>query len=70
MQRKEQPWFVVRGEVYDGTPFLTAHPGGPDSIFLVAGEDATEDFLAIHSAEGRAKLAEVRFPCDSVLKPN
>jgi nitrate reductase (NAD(P)H) len=54
-----KPWFVVRGNVYDGTAFLKDHPGGPDSILLVASEDATEDFIAIHSMEGRAKLAEV-----------
>ena len=56
---REQPWFVVNGEVYDGTPFLNEHPGGGDSITLVAGEDASEDFFAIHSAEGKAKLAQV-----------
>ena len=59
-QEREQPWFVVNGEVYDGTPFLNEHPGGGDSIILVAGEDASEDFFAIHSAEGKAKLAQVR----------
>lgn len=59
-QNREQPWFVVNGEVYDGTPFLNEHPGGGDSIILVAGEDASEDFFAIHSAEGKAKLAQVR----------
>lgn len=37
------------------------HPGGADSILLVAGEDATDDFLAIHSIDARQKLAEVRF---------
>ena len=58
-QDKERPWFVVNGEVYDGVPFLLEHPGGPDSILLAAGEDASEDFIAIHSAEGRSKLAEV-----------
>lgn len=47
---KVQPWFVVKGEVYDGTTFLKAHPGGAESITIVAGEDATEDFMAIHSA--------------------
>ncbi|KAG1716821.1 hypothetical protein ID866_343 [Astraeus odoratus] len=57
-QDREQPWFVVNGEVYDGTPFLKEHPGGGDSIILVAGEDASEDFFAIHSAEGKAKLAQ------------
>ncbi|KZT30292.1 hypothetical protein NEOLEDRAFT_1127249 [Neolentinus lepideus HHB14362 ss-1] len=57
-QDRAKPWFVVKGEVYDGTAFLDEHPGGGDSILLVAGEDATEDFMAIHSPEGRAKLAE------------
>jgi nitrate reductase (NAD(P)H) len=61
-QNRQQPWFVVNGEVYDGTPFLKDHPGGGDSILLVAGEDASEDFFAIHSAEGKMKLAEVSLP--------
>ena len=61
-QDRERPWFVVNGEVYDGAPFLNEHPGGGDSIILVAGEDASEDFFAIHSAEGKAKLAQVRGP--------
>jgi nitrate reductase (NAD(P)H) len=52
-----QPWFVVAGEVYDGTGFLKDHPGGGDSITLVAGEDATEDFMAIHSPQGKKQLA-------------
>jgi nitrate reductase (NAD(P)H) len=58
-QDRQRPWFVVNGEVYDGTPFLKDHPGGGDSILLVAGEDASEDFFAIHSAEGKHKLVEV-----------
>ncbi|KAG8850282.1 hypothetical protein FRC20_002092 [Serendipita sp. 405] len=55
-QDREKPWFVVKGEVYDGTPFLEEHPGGPDSILLVAGENATDDFMAIHSPEAKAKM--------------
>lgn len=47
--KESEPWFVVHGEVYDGTGFLAKHPGGAESITLVAGEDATEDFMAIHS---------------------
>ncbi|KAL3955271.1 hypothetical protein ACCO45_010834 [Purpureocillium lilacinum] len=27
-----EPWFVVNGHVYDGTPFLEGHPGGAASI--------------------------------------
>lgn len=49
----------MNGEVYDGTGYLKVHPGGGDSILLMAGEDASEDFLAIHSVDGRQKLAEV-----------
>lgn len=47
--REDEPWFVVHNEVYDGTGFLKNHPGGAESITLVAGEDATDDFMAIHS---------------------
>ncbi|KAG2067855.1 hypothetical protein BDR04DRAFT_1104460 [Suillus decipiens] len=57
-QDRQQPWFAVNGEVYDGTPFLKDHPGGGDSILLMAGEDASEDFFAIHSTEGKRQLAE------------
>ncbi|TFK98170.1 hypothetical protein BDV98DRAFT_573190 [Pterulicium gracile] len=56
--KAEQPWFVVEGEVYDGTGFLAEHPGGGDSIIIVAGEDATEDFMAIHSPDGQIKLRQ------------
>lgn len=44
--------------MYDATDYLNDHPGGPDSITIVAGEDATDDFIAIHSADARKKLAE------------
>lgn len=43
----EKPWFVVNGEVYDGTSFLEGHPGGAISITSSAGLDISEDFLAI-----------------------
>lgn len=45
-------------QVYDATEYLNEHPGGPQSITLVAGDDATEDFMAIHSSDARRKLAE------------
>ncbi|THH09687.1 hypothetical protein EW146_g8611 [Bondarzewia mesenterica] len=55
---ESEPWFVVNGEVYNGTAFLDKHPGGPDSIALFAGDDASEDFIAIHSAVAKGQLAE------------
>ncbi|KAF4982077.1 hypothetical protein FZEAL_2229 [Fusarium zealandicum] len=38
-----EPWFVVNGEVFNGTAFLEGHPGGAASIFGAAGQDVTED---------------------------
>jgi nitrate reductase (NAD(P)H) len=43
----ESPWFVVNDEVYDGTSFLKEHPGGAQSIEAAAGQDCTEEFMAI-----------------------
>ena len=45
--KEEAPWFVVNGEVYDGTAFLKEHPGGAQSIFSAAGLDSTDEFMAI-----------------------
>lgn len=43
-------------QVYDATSFLKEHPGGGDSILLVAGTDATEEFDAIHSEKAKQQL--------------
>lgn len=43
----ESPWFVVGGEVFDGTKFLNDHPGGAQSILSSAGADASDEFMAI-----------------------
>ncbi|RYP92110.1 hypothetical protein DL770_001771 [Monosporascus sp. CRB-9-2] len=53
-----EPWFVVNGQVYDGTKFLGDHPGGAASIFGAAGQDATEEFLAIHSENAKAMMVD------------
>ena len=55
---KKEAWFIVKGHVYDGTDFLEKHPGGGESITLVAGEDATEDFMAIHSRDAKVMLRD------------
>jgi len=44
-------WFVVGGEVYDGTPFLEAHPGGKQSIVSAAALDSTDEFMAIRKSD-------------------
>ncbi|KAF9365909.1 hypothetical protein BGX34_007593 [Mortierella sp. NVP85] len=55
---KEDCWIIHGGKVYDCTKFLEEHPGGADSIVMNAGEDCTEDFDAIHSANAREMLAK------------
>ncbi|KAH3670377.1 hypothetical protein OGAPHI_000892 [Ogataea philodendri] len=52
----KEPWFVVKGHVFDGTSYLDDHPGGVQSIVMVSGEDATEDFIAIHSSYAKKLL--------------
>lgn len=42
-----EPWFVVNGEVFDGTAFMKDHPGGASSIISAAGLDSTDEFMAI-----------------------
>lgn len=56
--RAEKPWFVVNGEVYDGTAFLEDHPGGASSITASAGLDVSEDFLAIHSETAKMMMPD------------
>ncbi|KIX04139.1 uncharacterized protein Z518_07693 [Rhinocladiella mackenziei CBS 650.93] len=53
---EKQPWFVVHGEVYDGTAFLDEHPGGAQSIISAAGTDSTDEFMAIHSETAKAMM--------------
>lgn len=43
----QDPWFVINGEVYEGTSFMEKHPGGAQSIVSAAGLDCSDEFLAI-----------------------
>ncbi|RDA91122.1 hypothetical protein CP533_0444 [Ophiocordyceps camponoti-saundersi (nom. inval.)] len=60
MNHKDEtnPWFVVNGHVYDGTPFLNDHPGGATSITGVAAQDASEEFMAIHSENAKKMMVD------------
>lgn len=44
-------WLIANGQVYDATPFLEIHPGGP-CILKRGGQDATRDY-EFHSKNGR-----------------
>mmetsp|Transcript_69563 Transcript_69563/g.77827 ORF Transcript_69563/g.77827 Transcript_69563/m.77827 type:complete len:888 (+) Transcript_69563:61-2724(+) len=49
-------WIIINDRIYDCTKYLADHPGGMDSITINGGEDASEDFVAIHSAKATAML--------------
>jgi nitrate reductase (NAD(P)H) len=51
-------WIVVKDRVYDATPYLEAHPGGASSIMISAGDEATEDFEAVHSTKAWQTLED------------
>lgn len=53
---EKEPWFVLNGGVYDGAPFLEGHPGGATSITGAAGQDSTDEFMAIHSETAKAMM--------------
>lgn len=53
---EDDVWIIVNNRVYDCTEYLELHPGGIDSITINAGDDATEDFVAIHSLKATKML--------------
>ena len=53
---EKSAWFVHDGKVYNATEYLADHPGGAESILITAGQDATEEFDAIHSTKARGML--------------
>ena len=55
---EESAWFIHDNKVYDATTYLADHPGGAESILITAGQDATEEFDAIHSTKARGMLAK------------
>ncbi len=52
----DDPWFVINGEVYEGTSFMKEHPGGAQSIVSAAGLDTSDEFMAIHSETAKGMM--------------
>lgn len=57
--KEDSPWFVVNGEVYDGTAFLEGHPGGAQSIISAAALDSSDEFMAIRKLDQRPGCSQL-----------
>mmetsp|Transcript_22112 Transcript_22112/g.43523 ORF Transcript_22112/g.43523 Transcript_22112/m.43523 type:complete len:141 (+) Transcript_22112:30-452(+) len=54
---EEDLYIIIQGKVYSVAKYLDNHPGGPEIIADVAGQDATDEFLDTgHTAEAREEL--------------
>jgi cytochrome b involved in lipid metabolism len=49
---------VVKGRVYDVTPYVEDHVGGPESISRLAGLDNTKGFLGKQHPEKVTQMIE------------
>lgn len=57
--RKNDCWMIIKGKVYDVTPYIKIHPGGQAALMRFAGSDGTEN-VQFHSAT-MMKLLEKYF---------
>ena len=48
---------MLKGDVWDLTPFLADHPGGAGAILEFAGRDATTIWESVHPPEVLAQLS-------------
>lgn len=46
---KDDAWMVLRGRVYNITPYMKFHPGGEDILMKAAGRDGTALFNKYHA---------------------
>ena len=46
---RDDCWCSYEGYVYDMTPYLDIHPGGPTMIFPFGGEDMTAQYKSRHA---------------------
>ncbi|KAJ6812701.1 delta(8)-fatty-acid desaturase 2-like [Iris pallida] len=49
-------WISIQGKVYDVTHWVKDHPGGEIPLLNLAGQDATDAFIAYHPASAWAHL--------------
>lgn len=48
-------WSVIKGEVYDLTPYVKDHPGGANLIKAICGKDGSTSFASEHAGAAKPK---------------
>jgi cytochrome b involved in lipid metabolism len=57
--------WCIHGKVYDLTPFLSGHPGGPEVLRSVCGsDDLTAIFESNHAFAKRSRIAAIMSKCE------
>lgn len=54
-------WAVVNGAVYDLTPWINQHPGGPEAIAGLCGNDGSTAFNNQHGGQRRPEKEIANF---------
>jgi len=54
----EDLWVAIHGKVYNVSPFLDDHPGGPEILKENAGLDVTEEFEEVYHSESARKMLD------------
>jgi sulfite reductase alpha subunit-like flavoprotein len=58
-QKRGDLWLIIHGKVYDVSTFLNQHPGNPQVLLDVAGQDASAEFdAATHSPEAFEQMQQ------------
>ena len=63
--RDDRLHLFINGQWYDLTQWQTRHPGGPEILQHLHGQDATDAFYSLHSEEAIKRLSRLK-PCSSV----
>uniref|UniRef100_A0A3Q7IC40 Cytochrome b5 heme-binding domain-containing protein n=1 Tax=Solanum lycopersicum TaxID=4081 RepID=A0A3Q7IC40_SOLLC len=46
--KRDDLWISVQGKIYNVTDWIKQHPGGDIPILNLAGQEATDAFIAFH----------------------
>ncbi|GAB2210299.1 hypothetical protein Droror1_Dr00015562 [Drosera rotundifolia] len=54
--KKGDLWISIQGKIYDVSTWIKSHPGGEDPLVILAGQDVTDAFVALHPGSAWKEL--------------